>query len=85
MDEKENRTIVKAVNLTGEAKEVTLCLEGTARTMAEITELSGHELTGENSLDNPNQIVPKEKTEPVEENELLYTFPPHSVTVISFR
>lgn len=79
------RTITKVVNLTGEEKCVELCLEGAERTMAEITELSGHGLMEENSLDNPNQVLPKEKTEEVEGNVLNYTFPPHSVTVLSFR
>lgn len=80
-----DRTIVKAVNLTGEAKNVALCLEGVQRTVANITELSGYALTEENTLDNPNQVVPKEKTAVVEANTLNYTFPPHSVTVLSFR
>ncbi len=80
-----DRTILKAVNLTGEAKTVALCLEGVQRTVADITELSGYALTEENTLDNPNQVVPKEKTVVVEANTLNYTFPPHSVTVLSFR
>lgn len=80
-----SRTIAKVVNLTGEEKCVELCLKGTERTMADITELSGHGLLEENSLDHPNQVSPKEKTEKVEGNMLNYTFPPHSVTVLSFR
>lgn len=80
-----SRTIVKAVNLTGEAKTTAVCLEGATKTVADITELSGHGLTEENSLDVPDKVAPKETTAEVEDNTLQYTFPPHSVTVLSFR
>lgn len=80
-----SRTIVKVVNLTGEAKPVTVCLQGMERKVVEITELSGHGLTEENSLDVPNRVAPKEAKGSVEDNQFPYTFPAHSVTVLSFR
>jgi len=79
------RTIVKAVNLTGEEKEVKLVLEGERRSKLLVTQLSGHGLTEENSFEEPEKIVPESNWMEVKENTLLYRFPKHSVTVLSFE
>lgn len=81
----QNRTIVKAVNLTGEEKEVTLFLEGEKKSKLFVTELSGHALTEENTFEMPQNIEPKDYEREVEENCITYRFPKHSVTILSFE
>jgi len=81
IDRERNTTILKAVNLTGEAKETEIILKHNtavdsvttsnaarftpvaehsqaASTHAYITELTAPSLTSENTLDNPNVVVP---------------------------
>ena len=84
VDRQENRTIVKAVNLTGEAKTVELWLHGTLRSKAVITTLSGCRLTDVNSFEKKECVVPEETVAEVKDNAFTYEFKPHSVTVISF-
>ena len=84
VEENTQETIVKVVNLTGEEKAVQLFFEEEKKE-AGITELSGHELTAENSLDEPEHVVPKKRIMQVEGKELFYTFPAHSVTVMLLR
>jgi len=79
------RTIVKAVNLTGEEKETELLLLGENKTRAVITELSGHSLTAENTLEAPERIVPVQYEKEVNGNKMLHRFPKHSVTIVSFE
>ena len=79
------RTIVKAVNLTGEEKETTLVLEGGKKTRLVVTQLSGHGLTAENTFEAPENIVPVCLEQKVEENRTVYRFPAHSVTILSFE
>ncbi len=78
-----SRTILKAVNLTGEEKTVQIQLER-EKSRVQVTELSGHSLLEENTLDAPNTIVPVEKQLMMTGKELVYSFPAHSVTVLSF-
>lgn len=77
-------TILKAVNLTGEEKEVLLTLEGEQKERAEITYLAGYGLDAVNTLDEPDRIKEKKASLTVADNQLLYSFPPHSVTVMEF-
>ena len=79
------RTIVKAVNLTGEEKETTLVLEGERKTKLVVTQLSGHGLTAENTFEAPNNVAPESFEQKVEENRTVYRFPAHSVTILSFE
>ena len=81
VDETEKKTIVKAVNLTGEEKEVQLFFEG-EKSRVQVTELSGYSLTAENSLDVPECVSPTQKEVQMEGKELSYQFPAHSVTVM---
>lgn len=85
VDKEQNRTIVKAVNLTGEAKTVELQLHGAQRSKAVITTLSDCKLTDGNSFENKECVVPKEATAVVAGNVFTYEFKPHSVTVLSFE
>ncbi len=85
VDEKSGETILKAVNLTGDAKEVSLSLEGDAKTWATAITLAGYELGAENTFEEPDKIKPNECELSVNDNQLKYTFAPHSVTVLKFR
>lgn len=78
------RTILKAVNLTGEEKEVRILLEGSEKKCVKVSGLRGYGLGDTNTFEEPEHIVPKEEWLPVTENALSYTFAPHSVTVLSF-
>ena len=79
------QTIVKVVNLTGEEKETTVKLEGTAKESVTVTELSGQGLTDENSFEEPDKVVPAMQTTKVEDNSFCYRFKKHSVTVLVFE
>ncbi len=94
VDVESGKTYVKVVNLIGEEKETELLLEsgnavsvekasGSTRTV-KISSLKGHGLTDVNSFEQPELIAPKEELLKVEDNRLVYTFAPHSVTVIEF-
>ena len=79
------KTYLKAVNLTGEEKEVEILLEGKERKSAAASVLRGCALTAVNTFEEPDCVAPVEETCPVRENRLVYTFAPHSVTVFTFE
>ena len=83
-DEETGNTILKVVNLTGEAKEVQLVLEGEEKHLAFVNALRDHALTEENELDKPEKISPVTEKQILLDNTLNYTFAPHSVTVLVF-
>ncbi len=85
VDKESDRTIVKAVNLTGEEKEVLLSLDGAERKQVVISGLKGYGLDETNTFENPNRIVPWMEKLSVDGNSLSYIFAPHSVTVLSFE
>lgn len=84
IDRERNKTIVKAVNLTGEEKEVLLSLEGQAKQNAEAFCLKGYGLDETNTFEDPEHIVPQREKLSVTDNTCRYTFAPHSVTILSF-
>lgn len=84
VDKEQGTAILKAVNLTGEEKEVLLTLDGEAKETAEVTYLAGYGLDGVNTLDEPDCIKEEKTSLTVSDNQLLYNFPPHSVTVMVF-
>lgn len=87
-DEKTGTTIVKAVNLTGEEKQTQIAIQGTEKMEIHSICLCGYGLTEENTFETPDRIVPAEKTEQLKnsaQNEVEYTFAPHSFTVLVFR
>lgn len=85
VDRSKKETILKVVNLTGEPKETKICSEGDSLwTKARITSLRAASLSAENTFEEPELIAPMVKEVKVEENHLLYTFAPHSVTVMVF-
>lgn len=81
----QDKTILKVVNLTGDAKETEILLEGDRKTKVYITSLHDYALTAENTFEQPQNIVPKESTETYKAEEYKYTFAPHSVTVMVFE
>ena len=84
VDKKQGTTILKAVNLTGEVKEVVLTLDGAEKKQAEIISLAGYSLDAVNTLDEPDKVKTVKSDTVLEDNQLHYTFPPHSVTVMVF-
>lgn len=80
-----DKTILKVVNLTGEEKEVQLSLDGPIKNKVTVTCLKGHGLDEINTFENPDNILPQTEHFAVNENELHYTFAPHSATVFSFE
>lgn len=89
VDAENGKTYLKVVNLTGMEKETELLLadttDGTPKCTATITALRGNALTDVNSFEQPNLIVPWTEQVPVEKNRLVYTFAPHSVTIVAFE
>lgn len=85
VDRGSDRTILKVVNLTREEKEVLLSLDGPARNSVQVTGLKGHGLDETNSFENPDNITPRTERFSVSENEMSYSFSPHSVTILSFE
>lgn len=85
VDRGSDRTILKVVNLTGEEKDVQLILDGPVKNSVTVTCLKGHGLDETNSFENPDNITPQEEHFSVSGNELPYLFPPHSVTILSFK
>ena len=83
-DEETGNTILKVVNLTGEAKSVQLELEGEEKHLAFINALRGHALTDENELDQPEKVCPVTEKKILLDNTIVYSFAPHSVTVLVF-
>lgn len=75
-------TYLKAVNLTGEAKTVKVILTGVEKKNLEITSLTADVLTAENTFDCPDRVKPVTEQGSIKGNQLEYTFPAHSVTVL---
>lgn len=84
VDRNSGRTILKAVNLTGEAKEVQLILDGAVKNSVTVTCLKGCGLDETNSFENPDNTTPQTEHISVDKNEMSYVFAPHSVTILSF-
>lgn len=85
VDKSCGRTIVKAVNLTGEEKEVLVSLDGERKDMVTVTSLKGYGLDETNTFEEPERIVPQEEIFMIKENAFPYLFAPHSLTILSFE
>ncbi len=81
----QDKTILKVVNLTGEAKETEISIDGEPKNKVNITSLYDYALTAENTFEQPQNIVPLESTEEYKKEGYNYTFAPHSVTVMVFE
>ena len=85
MPDGRKRTIVKAVNLTGEEKEAELQLIGEEKSKLTVEQLAGHALTAENTFAAPENVTIKQFEEEIKGNRVTYGFPKHSVTILSFE
>lgn len=79
------KTWLKAVNLTGEDKTVKINLTGPAKNTAVITSLTADSLAAENTFERPDRAAPVADEKEVEGNQLEYTFPAHSLTVLEYE
>lgn len=82
IDKQCDRTKLKVVNLTGEEKRVKVVLKGPIRQQVQITSLTADSLTAENTFENPDRVAPITSERKMIDNQLEYTFPAHSVTVL---
>lgn len=79
------RTIVKAVNLTGEEKNTVISIAGAYKSRLTVYQLSDCALTEENTFEQPDTIEPKKSVYQVENNEYQYIVKPHSVNILVFE
>lgn len=79
------RTIVKAVNLTGEEKNTVISIAGAYKSRLTVYQLSDCALTQENTFEQPDTIEPKKSVYQVENNEYQYIVKPHSVNILVFE
>ena len=79
------RTIVKAVNLTGEEKNTVISIAGAYKSRLTVYQLSDCVLTQENTFEQPDTIEPKKSVYQVENNEYQYIVKPHSVNILVFE
>jgi len=84
LDEKEGYVILKAVNVTAEAVDVTVELQGVgpAGPKAKAIVLTSDKLTDENSLENPKKVYPAESSLSLSGSTFSYSFKPYSLTVL---
>lgn len=82
-DEESQQLIVKVVNPTSEPAEADVLLEGVdaIASTAELIVLSG-DPEDENSLTEPNRVVPKSQPLEIQGGNFQHTFPPHSLSVL---
>lgn len=79
------RTIVKAVNLTGDDREVYIDIEGTEKKKVTIHSLSDCALSAENTFEQSDRIRPETVESALAENEYVLKVKPHSVNVLVFE
>jgi len=82
LDERTHELIVKAINVSGNAKPVELDLKGINPSgAAKVTTLANTDLTAENSFEHPRNVSPKYSTMEMNSGILAVQLPPYSVTV----
>ncbi len=85
VDKQKEKTYLKAVNLTGEDKTVKVRLIGGIKNRAVITSFTADSLAAENTFEKPDRVTPREFGKEIADNQLIYTFPAHSVTVMEYK
>lgn len=83
LEEETGDVILKVVNVQEQEREADICLQG--RDAVTVYSLAGYEKEAVNSFEQPEKILPREETFPVEGNSFRYCFPAQSVTVLRFR
>jgi alpha-N-arabinofuranosidase len=84
VDEQSGQVILKVVNTGSGSSEVRITLagaNGTSKT-GTVFVLQSSDMKAENSLDHPTRITPVERQLPIPGGEFVYTFTPHSFTVL---
>jgi alpha-L-arabinofuranosidase len=78
---------VKAVNVSGQPQPAEIELAGLTdiQPQATVIELTSANPDDENTLDNPTKVAPTTKTIDNAAAKFLYTFPPHSVSVLRLQ
>ncbi|MDP4289883.1 MAG: alpha-L-arabinofuranosidase C-terminal domain-containing protein [Bacteroidota bacterium] len=86
-DQKTDEVIIKVVNIDSLPQKASFCFRGIKLTgqPAEITELSHKDCNAENSLYNPNVIVPKKNGFTVFNSGFEKEFPPFSFSIIRIK
>ncbi|SET21698.1 alpha-L-arabinofuranosidase C-terminal domain-containing protein [Paenibacillus sp. NFR01] len=87
LEEASGDVIVKAVNMQEQAVRAALELADLppGPLTVEVHELSGHELSDENSFEEPMRVHPKVREFQVEANAFEYDFPARSLTVLRVK
>jgi alpha-L-arabinofuranosidase len=85
--ESTNEVVLKVVNVSNRAIETDVDLKGiqNVATSANVVVLTSGSPADENSIDQPDKVVPKESTIAVERPEFHHLFPPNSVTVLRMK
>jgi alpha-N-arabinofuranosidase len=78
--------IIKVVNITGQAQDGTIQLNGSALSFtASATVLTSAEPSDENSFENPTRVVPKDAELGQVSSPFHYAFVPYSITILHLR
>lgn len=81
----DGRTIVKAVNLTGDEKQINISIVGADKKKLTAYRLADCALTAENTFEQPDLVTPDENEYSINKNECEYNVKPHSVNVLVFE
>ncbi|GGG49173.1 alpha-L-arabinofuranosidase C-terminal domain-containing protein [Hymenobacter glacieicola] len=83
-DDKTGEIIVKLVNYSPEARPVTLSLQGVKKLgkTGKATVLASNDLNAVNTLDQPQNVAPKNESFTVSSSNVTYTLAPNSFTVL---
>ena len=86
-DKKNEEMVLKVVNVGSMAQKAFFRFKGVRLTgqPAEMTELSHNDFQAENSLYNPEVVVPKITTFTVSNSDFAKDFPPYSLTIIRVK
>jgi alpha-N-arabinofuranosidase len=78
--------IIKVVNITGQAQDGTIRLNGSAlRLTASATVLTSAGPSDENSFENPTRVAPKDADLGQVSSPFNYTFVPYSITILHLK
>src|SRR5215469_7659925 len=85
LDERRHELIVKAINVSGRAKPVSIDINGAILSgTAKVTTLESADLKAENSFDQPKNLSPKYSTLEAQSGKIAVQLDPYSLTVYRF-
>ncbi len=84
LDRQSGEVVLKVVNRAPAPRPVTIQLNGSGPLAAQVRVITLHhdDPTAENSLDDPEMVVPREATRDIPGTEFTHTLPAHSLTVL---